>query len=149
MNKTFSIGFLVIIFIALLFGSFAMINERGTGTSTSQVVETENRASVVLSEPESQSVISSPVTVTGEARGNWFFEASFPIEVIDGNGTVLGVGIAQAQGEWMTTDYVPFSTTISFSQPATPNGFILLKKDNPSGLPEHDATIAVPITFAQ
>ncbi|HXK32321.1 MAG TPA: hypothetical protein VJ378_02535, partial [Candidatus Paceibacterota bacterium] len=30
-------------------------------------------------------IISSPLSIKGEARGNWFFEASFPIRLYDGN----------------------------------------------------------------
>jgi hypothetical protein len=47
----------------------------------------------------------------------------------------------------MTENYVPFAATVTFTEPATENGFIFLKKDNPSGLPENDASIAIPITF--
>jgi hypothetical protein len=91
--------------------------------------------------------ISSPVILSGQARGNWYFEASFPVKVMDGNGKELGVGIAQAQGEWMTTDYVPFSVTLIFSAPETPAGTVEFIKDNPSGLPENDDKFVVPVTF--
>jgi hypothetical protein len=92
-------------------------------------------------------VIKSPLTVEGQARGNWFFEASFPIRVMDANGKELGVGIAQAQGEWMTTEFVPFKVQVSFSQPTTDTGTLILEKDNPSGLLEHDDQFVIPIKF--
>jgi hypothetical protein len=84
-------------------------------------------------------------TITGEARGTWYFEADFPVEVRDPDGHVVGRGIAQAQGEWMTTNFVPFSAPIvveNYSGPAT----LILHKDNPSGLPEHDDSVSFPIT---
>lgn len=149
MDKQLSPIVLGFIFIGLLFGSYAMWSEIRMPSSSSQETETENQASVIVDEPEALAAIASPVTVSGKARGYWFFEASFPIEIIDGNGTVLGIGIAQAQDEWMTEGYVPFSTAITFTEPGTDTGFIIFKKDNPSGLPEHDATVAVPIIFAQ
>lgn len=93
-------------------------------------------------------VIKSPLTVTGEARGTWFFEASFPIKIRDEYGNVLAAVPAQAQGEWMTTNFVPFSATINFTAPATTTrGFLVLEKDNPSGDPERDQAIIIPIRF--
>ncbi len=50
----------------------------------------------------------------------------------------------------MTEDFVPFTGTISYDLPAdTPylRGAIIFKKDNPSGLPEHDDAIEIPIQF--
>ncbi len=91
--------------------------------------------------------ISSPLIVEGEARGNWYFEASFPVEVRDANNNVIGTWHAEAQSDWMTTEYVSFRAQITFSQPKTPTGFLILRKDNPSGLPEHDDDLTIPITF--
>ncbi len=91
--------------------------------------------------------ISSPVTVTGQARGNWYFEASFPVKVLDNDDAVIGGGIATAQGEWMTTDYVPFSATVEFNPGTSTQGVVVLQKDNPSGLPENDDELAIPVTF--
>ncbi|RJP45928.1 hypothetical protein C4587_00020 [Candidatus Parcubacteria bacterium] len=100
-----------------------------------------------VNEPQPDQIIARPVAVSGEARGNWYFEASFPIEILDGDGSQLGIGIAQAQAEWMTTDFVPFRTTIDYKAPKHPNGTIVFRKDNPSGLPEHDAELRVPVRF--
>ncbi len=103
---------------------------------------------VMLTSPTAGEYISSPVVIEGKARGNWFFEASFPVFVVDWDGLIIGQGIAQAEGEWMTTDYVPFRAEISFTKSVVKNnGWIILKKDNPSGLPEHDDAFEVPIFF--
>lgn len=99
--------------------------------------------------PQPGSTITSPLTVSGEARGTWYFEAVFPIDVLDAQGNKIGGAYAQADGEWMTTDFVPFtSIPITFTtQPAGSKGTLLLKKDNPSGLPEHDDQLLVPVVF--
>lgn len=97
--------------------------------------------------PKPLSIITSPVTLTGEARGTWYFEASFPIEVWDASGAVIGEGYAEAQSDWMTTEYVPFKATVTFRKPTSATGVIILKKDNPSGLPEHDLSFEVPVRF--
>ena len=91
--------------------------------------------------------IKSPFILKGQARGNWFFEASFPYELKDGNGMVLASGPVQAQGNWMTTNFVPFSLTLTFPTPVTATGTLILKKDNPSGEPQNDDQLVIPVTF--
>lgn len=91
--------------------------------------------------------ISSPIAVRGTARGYWFFEASFPVEIQDISGRVLGRGIATAEGEWMTEGFVPFKTEIFFDAGNTKSGFLVFKKDNPSDLPEFDDELRIPVVF--
>ncbi len=100
-----------------------------------------------VSAPRPNGVIGSPLIITGEARGVWFFEGVFPIVLLDGNGEVAGKALAWAQSEWMTGDFVPFLGEVEFKRPTTAKGILLLKKDNPSGLPEHDDELRVPISF--
>lgn len=89
--------------------------------------------------------ISSPLTVEGEARGTWFFEADFPIKITDEQGNILGTSYVQAQGDWMTKDFVPFKGKIFYTSRTGGNGFLVLSKDNPSGLPEYDKEIKIPV----
>lgn len=103
-----------------------------------------------LTSPLPGAEISSPATITGEARGNWYFEASFPIFLTDWDGKIIGQGIAEAQSDWMTTDFVPFKATLTFdtaliSGQYSRNGTLILKKDNPSGLPENDDALEIPV----
>jgi hypothetical protein len=104
-------------------------------------------APVVVRFPKRDAILASPLSVAGVARGTWFFEASFPVYLEDEQGVVLARGIAQAQGDWMTTDYVSFLATLDFAKPARRKGFLVLQKDNPSGLPEHDDSRKIPILF--
>lgn len=101
--------------------------------------------------PKAYGRISSPINISGQARGYWFFEASFPVEIHDAEGKILGQGIAQANppagGDWMTEDFVPFSLSLEFLEPETENGFIIFKKDNPSGLPDKDDFLSWPVFF--
>lgn len=102
--------------------------------------------SITIDTPFPGAVTGKSITVMGKARGMWYFEASFPIELRDKNGKVIATGIAQAQGEWMTTEFVAYKAQLtapsSYIGPAT----LVLKKDNPSGLPDKDASMTVPIT---
>ncbi len=104
---------------------------------------------VVIDRPIPGSTILSPVVIEGRARGTWYFEASFPVNIVDWDGKIIGEGIAQAQDEWMTSEYVPFQATITFTKPTYKNnGWIILRKDNPSGLPEYEDAFEVPVFFA-
>lgn len=81
------------------------------------------------------------LAVSGEARGTWYFEASFPVEVLVGT-TTIATGVAEAQGDWMTEDFVPFEVEIEYGNEYSGEAAaIILKKDNPSGLPENDAQL--------
>ncbi len=100
--------------------------------------------------PESDQKVSLPIVIKGEARGNWFFEASFPIKLLDASGNEIGLAIAQAQSDWMTTEFVPFEATLNIaSLPEIGEGVLVFERDNPSGLPENDEQIRVPIRFPQ
>ena len=87
-------------------------------------------------------------SVKGEARGPWFFEGTFPVELVDANGTSVATGQAKAVGEWMTMDFVPFTVSIDYPPTKTKTGFLVLKKDNPSGDPSKDDAFKIPVTFA-
>ncbi|MEO6077898.1 MAG: Gmad2 immunoglobulin-like domain-containing protein [Candidatus Andersenbacteria bacterium] len=100
---------------------------------------------ITVNTPQSGSIIAHAFTITGTARGSWYFEASFPIHIQNAAGTDIASTTARAQEEWMTDAFVPFQATINipaaYSGPAT----IVLEKDNPSGLPQNAASIQIPI----
>ena len=110
-------------------------------------VITQTHPDITVTTPIANAVLTSPFTVSGKAKGTWYFEASFPLILQDANGKVLAQLPVQAQGDWMTTDFVPFSASIAFAKPETATGVLILKNDNPSGLPENDKSISIPVTF--
>ncbi len=97
--------------------------------------------------PRPNQKITSPLTILGEARGTWFFEASFPVKLLDENGNLLAQIPAQAQGEWMTENFVPFTAKLEFPKPNTAKGLLILEKDNPSGLPQNADQLEIPVNF--
>lgn len=103
---------------------------------------------VRVDSPDLLQPLASPLQIKGEARGAWYFEASFPIRLYDGRNKLLATGIAQAQGEWMTENFVPFVAELKFAKPETENGILVFEKGNPSGLPEHSEEMRVPVRFA-
>jgi hypothetical protein len=101
---------------------------------------------IVVDTPFPGAVTGKQYEIMGKAAG-WYFEASFPVRVLDKDGNILWQGPAQAQGDWMTAEFVPFKVTAiipeSYIGPAT----LLLEKDNPSGEPQFDASMSFPFTI--
>src|SRR3989344_4366643 len=58
--------------------------------------------------PLPDALIGSPLLVAGEARGNWYFEASFPVELHDAAGGLLAIAPAPAQGGGVAPAFGPF-----------------------------------------
>ncbi len=141
MHRTLSLSLASFSLLALAACSRGMNDDQ---TSSQMMI-----GDIVLSSPLPNDTVFSPLLVTGEARGTWYFEASFPVRLLDGNGNEIAVEPAQAQGDWMTEEYVPFSVLLEFDVPSTPNGTLILQKDNPSGLPEYDQSLSIPVMFQQ
>ncbi len=108
---------------------------------------TSTESMITVSSPLPNTKVKSPLQVSGSARGTWYFEASFPVVLLDANGKTLAQAPAQATSDWMTTDFVPFLVTLTWNGATTSTGTLVLKKDNPSGLPEHEAEIRIPVSF--
>ncbi len=109
--------------------------------------ELEKTNLIRIDSPRPNAIVTSPLEVTGQARGTWYFEASFPVKLLDGNGNQLAIIPAQAEGEWMTENFVQYKATLEFTAPTTATGTLVLEKDNPSGLPENEDSLIVPIRF--
>lgn len=103
---------------------------------------------LAISLPIAGSQISSPVAIEGTViNGGWFFEGSFPIQILDGNGTVIGKGLAQALSDWTSTGTVPFAASITFTAPSSASGTIVFSADNPSGLPANQKSFSEIVRF--
>jgi len=130
-------------------------SEEAPAASTDPASFTTTRGNtdvIRLISPRPGEIVRSPLTIRGEARGGWFFEGDFPITLTNWDGLILTEHYATARGEWMTPEYVPFEGVLEFDVPAdigefSRRGSLILRKDNPSGLPEHDDAIEVTIYF--
>lgn len=127
-----------------------------TATSTATSTPVGEKAGIddliTVDTPLKGAVVSSPLTVTGSARGNWYFEASAPVVLTDWDGKIIAQGHIEAQGDWMTSDFVPFKATLTFTTPAAGDpavnrGTLILKNDNPSGDPARDKAVEIPVVF--
>jgi hypothetical protein len=112
-------------------------------TSTETIAPT---AEVIVTNPQPEKIITSPLIVEGEAKGNWFFEANLPVKLVTLDNQVIAVVGGQAESDWMTDKLVPFKATLNFTTTAT-SGYLVVSKDNPSGLPQNDASFKIPVRF--
>lgn len=103
---------------------------------------------ITVAKPLLGQEMQSPSVVEGKAVGTWYFEASFPVKLVDESGKVLATTIAQAQGDWMTTDWVPFQANLQFNVTAKTPAILVLEKDNPSGLVENNEAMRIPVILA-
>lgn len=134
-----------IVAVALLAGGAWWWMTQGGGSGP-KVTYTNADANMIVVDNVKPGVNVLPeFKVFGQARGTWYFEASFPVEVLDANGTRITMGHAEAQSDWMTEDFVPYIAEVKiengYSGPAT----LVLHKDNPSGEPSRDASVSIPI----
>lgn len=117
----------------------------GCGNSKIENVQNSKTDLIVVDQVLNGTTIQSPLSITGKARGTWFFEASFPIKLVDKNGDVITTAIAEAKSDWMTEDFVPFETQLVFTVAEAQLGEIVLEKDNPSGLSENADELRIPV----
>ena len=150
MNRYIQLAILIVLAAAALFLIPHKPQAPVTNTNQQQQSdqdEEEFTPEVVVDQPKYGDLVTSPMTVSGKAKGFWFFEANIPVELKDANGKSLVKQGLHAGGDWMTSDYVPFSGTLTFPQPETEFGVLIIEKDNPSGDPANDSSFAVPVKF--
>lgn len=100
---------------------------------------------ILVSFPKEGEKVGGEIFITGIAKGTWYFEGDFPIELVDSSGKVLVASYAKAQGEWMTEEYVPFSAFLKYPVDKKISAKLILKKDNSSDLDELDDQKEIPI----
>ena len=115
-----------------------------TTTATTSTQVAPKMASLI--EPKASSTVSSPLIVKGEAPGYWFFEASLPIKIIDSQGNIIATAPASAQSDSLTDNLVAFTGLLEFTTTTT-SGYIVISNDNPSGLPENELSVKIPVLF--
>ncbi|MBN1325776.1 GerMN domain-containing protein [Candidatus Falkowbacteria bacterium] len=120
------------------------VNQPLTNENININQEPQNQVNIIVDKPKINEEITSGYIIEGQAAG-WYFEASFPIKLLDEAGKEITTIIAQAQSDWMTSDFVAFKATLNFSIDKDQNGILVFMKDNPSGLPENDQKYEMPI----
>jgi hypothetical protein len=92
--------------------------------------------------------ISSPLLIKGKINSSWMFEGRFPIVLLDDKRQPITqtLGEEAVPGSWTQEGMIDFQANLSFSTNAKA-GFVVIKKDNPSGLPQNDQSQEIPVRF--
>ncbi len=143
MKQIIFIGAIILVLVAvvLIVNNKTFTEDIGNELEKIDLIKVEN--------PRPNQTIISPLFIKGEARGFWFFEASFPIRLYDESGKEIALTIAQAKSDWMTEDFVSFEAELNFAVFAKQKGTLVLEKDNPSGLPEHYDELRIPVVLQE
>lgn len=121
-----------------------------------EILEKEYAKTIIIEFPTTNQIISSPLIIKGRAKGNWFFEATFPVTLVDWDGRIIAESYVTAKDDWMTESFIPFEGKLEFKNPSFPNtdvdhfshrGTLIFRSANPSGLPEHQYYFELPIRF--
>lgn len=142
-----AVALLAIVIFAVRFWSGekkVTIEEAGTAVAP-QVAEGPN---IKITSPGANAAVTSPLKITGEAKG-WYFEATFPVKLIDDKGNVLAQSQAKATSDWTVDAFVPFELELSFDPVGARSGQIVFEKDNPSGRPENADSFSLPVVFGK
>lgn len=103
---------------------------------------------IQVGELSANDTIKSPVVITGNARGVWFFEGSFPVILKDKNHQILTQTSAIATENWMTSGLVPFESSITFNSSASGQGYLVFKASNASGQSENERGYILPVILS-
>lgn len=139
MKKAFNAGLVVLVLLACGAAVWMLASYFGDREPVDYEVD--------LVVPEAGSSVSSPLTLTGRAHDNWFYNDSFPVEVQDIDENILGETVATRQPGVKSEDgFYTFTATVEFSATPGSAGYVVLKRSNPGGQHSNYST-NVPITF--
>lgn len=103
---------------------------------------------IVVDNLPAEATVYSPFTVSGKARGTWFFEGSFPVFLTDENGKLLAESFGHSEESWMTNAFIPFTVTLNYDAPAGTKASLELMLDNPAGPEESfDRSLIIPVVL--
>lgn len=116
-----------------------------TNQSTAQDFTTANGTKLIIDNWPTDGVVVNPLSLTGQVPGSWSHEGLFSIDILCEGDIGLPGATAQLEGDWMTNELVPFTASLSFDSTTKECGdlSIILRKANPSGLPENDDSLSL------
>ncbi len=106
---------------------------------------------LLVFQPQAQQKILPPLTITGQARGYWFYNNEFPVIVYDSTDTAIAYGVAKTTADTNTKEFLPFTAVIEEYTflPAKKRGYILFQRSTGDIQQGRQNTARVPIQFAE
>lgn len=75
------------------------------------------------------SVVASPIHISGTADSRFFWEGVFPVRLLGANGCVLGEAPAIPTGDWMVPGQIAFRSTLFFSAAPGSSAVLVFQED--------------------
>ncbi len=92
--------------------------------------------------------IANGEIIRGLAWGPWYFEGEFAVRAMTEGGKLLATFSARATEDWMVEDFVPFEARFLVKGlGGESKGFLIFDRANPSGLPQNNMSVKVPVLF--
>lgn len=138
--------FLFPISLAVIFFASMIIIFSPIGST--KIINIPTKTSIYITTPELPLTLTNPTIVIGKVDRNWVFEGSFPVDLFDDQNQILFQGTASVPN-WTegTGELVDFTLNLNFTTSAS-SGYLIFRKDNPSGLPENDQSLTLPVSFS-
>ncbi|PZO54127.1 MAG: hypothetical protein DCF16_05420 [Alphaproteobacteria bacterium] len=103
-----------------------------TATAPEAPVETASIGDLaIVDAPAPGARVTSPLTITGTAPGNWYFENQFPVRLVDAQGAVIAEAPATPRVSWTDPGDKEFDATLTFSVTADTPATLVLEEDMP------------------
>lgn len=100
-------------------------------------LESEKGTKLTLNGINQGDSVEMGTVLTGSIVGNWYFEAEFPVRVLNSNMEIVDTLVARAQDDWMTDEMVPFELELDFDLTEVSEITLRFEKSNPSDLEEN------------
>ena len=123
-------------------------NQLNTQVENNQPKTFTSQKGVMITLENFNNTMSCPLIIKGSVSGVWFFEAGFTVQLVSDQGTVATFLARAIEDNWMTEQPVNFLAEYDCAQcPENTNLELRLQKSNPSGLPDFDDYISLPISL--
>lgn len=103
---------------------------------------------VSVDAPQPNARVSSPLTVTGIAPANWYFENQFPVRLLDAQGAEIAFAPAHPRVNWTeNADPKTFDAELMFDVETETPAMLVLEEDMP-GEGNEPRQLRIPVTLA-
>ncbi len=120
----------------------------GTGGNTEPKISGDTASLVSISIAPGSTITDGQV-ITGTLTGGYFFEANARASLLDADKNVMTTFPIAATSDWMTAGPVNFKMIVNYAVDDTPirkgPGYLSIHNDNPSGMPENDKYVDIPV----
>lgn len=148
---TKKVKFLLFVGFVVIVGIFALGNFSNSKNSNEEKLD-DSMVSTVHPDLLTFSIVPNAkvhgiLSYRGSIKGGYFFEGNIRIIILDADKNVLKESNGIAKSEWMIEGPVDFEGNIDFTGMPSTSGYFRIANDNPSGDPENDKFIDIPIVI--